>query len=134
MIRDGLGATCKITDIHRASMSDGYSDVDAIREGFATYEYRRLSDGSAEVSATRFLHEMIDTKYRSWACLGQAPTVASSVAVSDVVAAIGADQGGCPMNLSTPDPVRRDHVRCPGGLPVPGDVERRGGAAVRDPA
>lgn len=77
LIRDGLGATCKITGIHRASMSDGYSDVDAIREGFATYEYRRLSDGYRSVSVTSFLHQLIDTEYRSWAYLGQASTVAA---------------------------------------------------------
>ncbi|MFD9222051.1 hypothetical protein ACFWDI_19015 [Streptomyces sp. NPDC060064] len=80
LIRDGLGAVCKITSIHRASMSDGYSDVDAIREGFTTYEYRRLSDGYRSVSATSFLHQMIDTEYRSWAYLGPSPTVASDAA------------------------------------------------------
>ena len=75
LIRDGLGATCRITDIRRASHSDGYSDTEAVQEGFTTYEYRRVSDGYRSVSATRFMHELIDTGYLAWAYLG--PELAS---------------------------------------------------------
>lgn len=80
LIRDGLGATCKITGIRRASGSDGHSDIRAVQEGFTTYECRRLSDGYRSVLTTSFLHHMVDTEWRLWAYLGPASPETSDAA------------------------------------------------------
>lgn len=73
LIRNGLGAVCKITRISRAHAADGVSGPWALRVGFVTYELRHVEDETHRfVINTCALHESIDSGYRKWAYLGPA--------------------------------------------------------------
>jgi hypothetical protein len=76
LVRGGFGQTMEIKEIHRASLGDGISSVQAINAGFTTYRMRppgedhRHKRFKKAILSTAFMHHMIDTGHGSWAYLG----------------------------------------------------------------